>query len=293
MRKRVVVAFLADIHANSRFGLLNPDTVLERDDRGVVSTWKPQPTPDQIALWDWYMSDLEALRAFVGRDGLIVVVAGDITDGFKHPSDHVSARVDDQVLIAAKVLMPISQMFARNLLGLYLVKGTEAHEMLAGALSVLTGEVLRRVSSVEVYSHPKIVISGDRQQAIIDVAHHGPPPGKRVWLQGNEVRYYVRDIVTRHLVNGQQPPDAVVRAHQHVYTVNITEVQTVSKTYFTLGMILPPYSLITPYARQAASSPQESRVGLVALEVVDGELNLHPWEVFHPFDLRVERRVEG
>ena len=83
--RRIVVA-LSDTHCGHRLGLCNPATVLEDvDAKGNRYSCPVRLTETQTYLWEKYQSDMATVKALAGGDEIIVLVAGDLTQGIKHP----------------------------------------------------------------------------------------------------------------------------------------------------------------------------------------------------------------
>jgi hypothetical protein len=285
---RKVIAFLTDPHSGHALGLYNPETKLKVDPKvDGKDYWTPSITPAQEWLWKHYSRDLKELSKFVGRDDLYVTLAGDVCQGNAHKSELVSIRDFDQVDISAQALDPIMRL--KQLKRLIILKGTDAHEIYAGSLSMSVSAIMngKYPGKVDNYFHPLLKIDGVN----IDVSHHGPTSGKRAWLRGNELGWYVRDIMLDNLANGRRPPDVVARGHVHVYALAVMNIITDEETFYTLGMILPPMCLLDTYARKVAQSPPYVRTGIVALEIIDGKINYKPQEWLHTLHLRTERSL--
>lgn len=294
---RIVFAFLSDTHFNHSLGLLAPGTLLPTDPTTIGDDGKPIQhsyalTPVQHWLWGNFISDVNNLRSFVGKDRLFVIIAGDVCQGNKHRDELVSQRESDQILMAAYGLKPIMDL--PQLEAMYIVKGTDAHDMLAGSLATLVAEQLRLTypkKPVEVLYHPVLNVVDKFK---IDVSHHGPHYGSRAWLKGNELGWYLRDILMTSLMNGETPPDILVRGHVHDYALNIQTVITKeSGSHLCVGMILPPYSVATSFARKVAKSPQHSTTGMIAMELwTSGVINYKPKEWLHFLPLTREFNIK-
>lgn len=281
--KRIVLGFMADTHCNHRIGLMNPRTQLPTDQ----GPWNPNLTPGQKWLWDCFEQDVKELGKFVGRDDLVMFFDGDLTQGWKHKSDLVSLVPGHEILIALQALEPILTLPAIR--KFYFAKGTDAHEGLAGSAPIIIQQGVKR-GLIDVQAHYAVHIG----ELMIDIAHHGPAPGRRAWLRGNELRWYTRSLMMDNIMAGQQVPDILVRAHKHTYALAVTDMITKSlETYMTLAMLLPPYSLLTSFGRQVTQSPDQVKVGMVAVEVwpKSGRVNYRPIEFLHELDTRQHRKL--
>jgi hypothetical protein len=112
---------------------------------------------------------------------------------------------------------------------LYIVRGTPAHTGRSSWLEEETGKDLGAVTSdTDVHSwwHIRAVVEGVR----LDIAHHGSM-GKKPWTRSNSANSLASETIWNYKVERDaQPPDVVVRSHNHIYTsgqINNTRV------YFT------------------------------------------------------------
>lgn len=285
---RKVAALLADTHGGHRLGLLNPNTVLwQEDEKGNRQPWSPKLTAVQEYLWHIYNKDIDRVLFLARNDPIVAIHVGDATWGGKYAHQLVSASPADQVAIATanlRVWLDIPDVKA-----LRLAHGTQSHAFYEGASEALIAEQLAAYSSradVQVFSHARLRIDG----VLFDVAHHGPVPGSRKWLEGNEFRYYIKSMVIQELLRGEEPPRVIVRAHHHQYVRETVRVRADGREYVVDGVILPSYCGLTDYGRQALRSPFLLSNGLVAAEIVDGRLaDLHPF--VRTVDLRTQEAL--
>lgn len=267
MTRRHILA-LADMHAGHKIALLNPDVSLPDGEGGV---WKPSLTDTQRQLWAWYTEALAWARERVGDDDVTVILNGDVTSGVKYGDGLVSTRAFDQVAIAAANLIPV--LTWPNARRLRLIEGTQAHDWGEGSAPYLVGGLLRSGFpnlNIGITRHSLFSLDG----ITLDVAHHGPGPGGREWLIGNQLRYYVRSVMLDCIVRGERPPDVIVRAHYHTAVRETVHVGA----YTTEGLILPGLCGLSHYAVQATRSAYMLSVGLALITVEDGRLaSVEPW----------------
>lgn len=260
MKRHLLV--IADMHSGHKLALMNPTVSLPDGEGGV---WKPSPTPTQSKLWQWWTEALAWAKERTGEDDVSVLLNGDVTTGVKYGDGLVSSRAFDQVAIAAANLIPL--LTWRNVSKLVLIQGTQAHDWCEGGASFLVTELLRSgfpALSLQVLRHALIDLDG----VIIDAAHHGPTPGAKTWLTGNNLHSNVRSMMLDSLLRGERPPDAVLRAHYHTAvreTVRVGE-------YTTEAAISPGLCGLTYYAQQATRSAYLLSFGLVLVTVEDGRL---------------------
>lgn len=278
---RIVVAVQADKHGGHVLGLLNPDTVLKVEDRnGKLQSWTPKLQPTQDALWEWHTEDVKRVKELASGDPIILVDLGDqVQGGNGRAHELVSTRMSDQIAIGVANLAPWFRL--PNLQRALFVKGTGYHEMGEGSAAMLIGEQIaaKYGKPADVPYHSKAVIGGVN----FNLSHHGAPPGSRNWLVGNVLRLYVQSIMDRCLMEGQDPPDVLLRAHYHQYVPETVTRQARGKTYRTRAAICPSYCFIDDFARKVAKSPDRVTIGMVAFEIENGKTG-DPVEILRVID---------
>ena len=280
---RRVAVFIADTHAGHRLGLMRPGVQLLDDSGPEARTWTPATSAVQEWLWGCYTADMADALAIAGRSPVTLVHNGDLTWGTRFASQLVSTRLADQLIIGAENLAPWYEQ--RNTRSVVLIEGTESHEFGEGSAAVaLAAEMGRRYPKVSTICtrHGNLSIDGVH----IDTAHHGPTPGTRTWLAGNELRYYVRSILMGEVMRGNRPPDAVIRAHHHVGLH-----ETVRQNGYTIeGWVLPAYAGMTHHSQQATRSAYRLSCGMLVLVIEDGRI-AESHELWRELDLRQEVAV--
>ena len=274
--KRSIAVGITDTHGGNKLALLNPDTILEDEDReGNISPYHPGMTDVQKYLWDLYAWAKGEIEHLAGHDPIHLFHIGDQTQGNKYPHEWVSTRLSDQLDIATWNLMPWLEM--KNVQTVRMAKGTASHEFGEGSAPVL---IQRRLQAqfpkkdIKTVFHGLVSVGGIR----IDYSHHGPFPGSRNWLKGNEARYYLRSLMMDEIAAGNNPPDVVWRGHYHEYIREWLEVRGNGHRYASWLMIIPSMSMVDAYARQAARSPSRVSNGMVALEIINGKIHdIHPF----------------
>ena len=289
MRKRRIVALLADLHSGNKLALLNPETTLYQEGQdGELVPYKPQLGRLQLYLWQCFSENVQELRKLAGKDEIVLLVQGDLTQGYKHASLQVSERHYEQTLIAIENLRPLLDL--PNIKHVRIVGGTEAHDGLgmSSTISVITSlkQLYPRKKFRALY-HGVLNINGCK----IDYAHHGPTGGSRRWLGGNTLLYYLRDIVmSEYEKTGKVAARVVTRAHQHVYQRATLNQDFVGKWYTFDAILLPSYCGIGDFARKVTKNTARQTHGMVALEIVDGRLEqIVP--LIKELDLRVEETI--
>ncbi|AZF90311.1 MAG: hypothetical protein BPHS0_25 [Phage 5P_3] len=284
---RKVLVCLADTHAGHKLALLNPAAKLLDDSGAEPRVWAPTLTQVQTLLWRWYSEDIAGVAAFAAGAPVIVCHVGDVAWGRKHPDGLVSTRECDQLAIACWNLEP---WFALPNMGeMLLVHGTEAHEFGEGSAPIAVAAQLQTLHTdrrVSAGRHYALDVDG----AEIDLAHHGPTTGARVWLNGNVLRAYAISEMMATVMAGQRPPAAIVRAHYHDYRHETVRVLCADGVKTCEAVILPSYCGLTHYAAQVTRSAHVLSVGLVALAIEDGKVaEVRPF--WRTLDLRTRKAV--
>lgn len=267
---RYVLAFFADIHCGSKFALCPPGIELyEIDMEGQQRAWTPSLTPAQEELWSLYQGNVEQVMDFADGDNVVVVVVGDVTQGNHFRGEMMVSDTANQVLVANGV---ISEWFRYpNVSHLRMATGTDVHEFGESSATRLLAEYLKAKypkKDVSWSHHGLLDVAGVK----IDYAHHGPSSGKRKWLEMNNANWYVRDIMVRELLDGRTPPNLVIRADKHTFGIGGLTVVIGSRPVSTDLIVIPSYQALTAFARKVTQSAFKVHHGMVAAEVVDGEV---------------------
>lgn len=286
--KRTIIAAISDTHAGHKLGLCNPETELEEVDNNQNIKYHPQLSETQKFLWETYKWGVNETIKLAGDDDLFVIHNGDPTHGKAGFLVTMTSRMSDQILIAQANL---NEWFKyKNMKGLELTIGTGLHEMGEGSSSLLIAELLRNKYpkiDVSIVYHGLLSIRG----IDIDYAHHGAFPGSRVWLKGNEMRYYLRDIMMREVLSGKKPPDLVLRGHYHVYRREFVEITTDDYQYGSWIVTLPGFTFKDDYTRRATKSEFKQSCGMVVFEILDGQL-YKTHKFVQSVDIRTRKTIE-
>jgi hypothetical protein len=124
-----------------------------------------------------------------------------------------------------------------------------------------------------------------------DISHHGPPPGSRKWLEGNEARYYLRSAMLDEITAGKVPPRIYYRAHYHQSVEETLIVRGNGSRYKSSLIITPSLAFIDSHARQTVRSPSRITHGMSVAEIVDGEL-LRNIPLERTIDIRSKEQFE-
>lgn len=289
--KRDILVAMADSHGGNNQALLNPDTVLERDDEsGQSHKYNPQLTPFQELVYSNYLEHMYKVKQLAGRDKIFLIHDGDLTQGDRYEENWVSSRLSDQILIAYYNLRPWMEF--KNLNVVRLAKGTGVHVYKEGSSEILVAKLLQNEfpdRNISCVYHGLLTLNNFS----IDYAHHGPFPGSRDWLKGNVAQLYLKDIMKRSLKRNIKPPDLVLRAHFHEYirTNNIEWWGESNDEYISTLVTLPSYCGGSDNGIKASRSRDTLQIGLCAFEIVDGKL-LDVHRFFETYDIRSKETID-
>ena len=285
MAKRRILVVLSDEHAGHRLCLCNPEA--EWDDfsaDGEPCANKANLTRTQEWYWEGHEWGRKEVKKLAGRDEITLIHNGDITWGQKYPDGLIAYEQSAQVDIAFWNLKPWLDM--KNVKVVRMMHGTQSHEY-------GTGSSTKAVTSLIAARYPKLDIAHRRHALFsidgvsIDVAHHGTTAGIRQWTTGNQLRYYMRSLMNDELARSRPIPRLMFRAHYHTY---VWETLRMGTEHVMDGFITPAFAGMTHYASQATRSAYLQGLGMIAIEIVDGE-----YRGAYPFirhaDLRTEEEL--
>ena len=281
---------LSDSHGGHKKGLLHPE--VEQEDwgpDGTTTRYIQALTAEQESLWhEVYVPGIEQFKELAGDAPKVAIHNGDPTWGDKHKGALVAMSQANQVAIAAKNFSLFLEMSGLQVFRL--TASTESHVYGENSADLL---IARDLSQKFPAVDTKLVLHGlaNIQGRTVDYSHHGPYPGSRVWLRGNEVRYYLRDIMMRHLMAGKQPPDLVLRSHFHEYVEETLTIRVNGVSHRSRIIITPPLMFPTDYARMRTRSLDTATVGMVAIEFRDGEIQWPPHELTKSYDIRTKEAL--
>ncbi len=250
-------------------GLCNPDTILENIENGNKTKYSPQLSETQKWMWEVYEWGISETIQLAGIDDIVLLHDGDPTHGKASFLQLMSSQLSDQLLMAQANI----ERWLRypNVKVVRFGVGTGLHELGEGSASILIANALTGKypdMDISVVYHGLLDLDG----FLIDYAHHGPFIGSRKWLEGNELRYYLRSIMISEIMEGRTPPHLVVRGHYHVYRREFLEICANGKTYDSWAVLLPGFTFKDDYTRRATRSEFKQTVGMMAFEILDGHL---------------------
>lgn len=291
--RRKILAVRGDTQGGHAGGLVNPDTLIPEmdiDENGkeVIAGWRhPEMRPVQKRLWAWHIKDLSNVRTLAGKDEIIFLEMGDLTQGSVFKDDLAETSLSAQVILSQWLCKP--WMDLPNVQKMRIVKGTGVHVWGEGSTETILTHLLQKEypkKSVAINDHYMLSVDGFR----VDVAHHGSGPGIRNWTRGNAFELYVKSVMRDAIDMGEEPPSMILRAHRHEFIYRRAIHQTRENVWEMPAFITPPYCFIGSHAQKVMNSPASMGVGVLAFEILNGKL--YDWHRFtHYVDLRTREAV--
>jgi hypothetical protein len=257
------IVVISDLHCGSTLGLCGPEVIL--DDGG-----KYLPNELQIESYSYWK---KAFWPFVWAKAkkenrkTVVICNAETVDGSHHGTNQIwSNQVSDQIAVAVELIDEVTVQADARLF----TRGTPAHVGESGSADEAVAQILKATrpdgKKVGPYSsyHLRLNIGGVN----LDVCHHGPNTGSRMWLKGNGARSYARTIVLDALVLNRKPPDVIIRSHYH---------QKLHETlheygYTTEMLVTPAWQWMSNYATRVVSYEQISDIGGLVISIDAGRV---------------------
>ena len=290
---RHLVLGFEDTHGGAALGLINPETPILHEIRTangetLFETRPAQLNPSQETLYNLYEGHIKEVEKLAGPDPIYAIHNGDLSQGNKYFDDIAYASVANQITIAQHNMHPILRL--KTIKSLRLMWGTDSHIFQGGSTPQLVAQGLSsRFTSKDIRSlpHGLFNVAGVWH----DVAHHGPTVGSRDWLIGNEMRYYMRNILRGQHRSGMTMPHVIMRGHYHTaheeWMIESYDGIGRHKCVFILG---PSYTFMNEYARKVTKSNPQGTVGMYAIEIINGKvLDVHWFK--KSFDLRIKEKL--
>jgi len=266
----ITLIALSDTHGGHTSALMNPDVELYAETKdGDYYEYTPESTKAQVYEWGLFNTNLSQAKDFAGDNEIILIHNGEPIWGVKHPDQLVSTRNADQVFIAVANLETAIEKLQPTAVRFTI--GSAAHEISEGSATIhVTRELSYKFPDVDIKPlyHGLATIGGVE----VDYAHHGPFPSSRIWLEGNNLRYYLRDAMMRSIMNGKKPPDLFLRAHFHTFSEETLSIHVGDDDITSQIVLTPSYMLMTDFARRVTRSASTVTNGLVVFDVDDGSI---------------------
>lgn len=282
---RAYVLAIGDTHTGHRLGLLNPETqIMVEKPNGEFELQEVSLNPYQDYLWhDIYIPALEEVKKITKEEKLFVLHGGDWLQGNKYNEQVQTTSEHNQVTMAVDIMRPALKL--PNCTAVRFSAGTGAHDFTEHSGTLLATRFLQ-------LEFPNIDISANYQGVVdilnllIDYAHHGPGEGIRIYLNGNNVRYYLSDLMIRCLSTHRSVPDLVLRWHVHGKQDEV----------FTLGdyksriLVIPSMCGMSFHARKVTRTKFLIHNGFALIEITDGKLT-NVWKYYRENDLSTKEKL--
>jgi len=261
---------IADFHAGHKLGLCNPETILwEEGPEGEPVARYPGLGPFQERLWGMNLEMIASVKDFADGDETTIFYVGDLTHGNRYIEELMAVTPDDQMQIGYWSLKPWLELPNVNVSRLF--QGTYVHTFGGSSEAIVTRQLRGDFPKCDIktVAHGRITVGG----VTLDVTHHGPSTGSRRWLEGNNPRFYLRDLQQKEFALGNEPPQVVMRAHRHTWIPEERlRVWWQGKTYESAMILLPSMCGLSAHGRQVMQAPFILTLGCVCVEVVNGQV---------------------
>ena len=233
--KNIVV--ISDQHAGCQLGLCPPTVRLDND--GIYKSNKAQ----KFVYYFWQFFWEEWIPMVTKEEPYIVVNNGDALDGIHHQSTtQISQNIQDQILIAEKLLMPI----VKNPLceKYFHVRGTEAHSGIAGIYEEQLAKELGSVQNdVGQYASWEHFIQIGQHKKLCHFTHTVGTSSSAAY-ESTAANREVVEMLIEAARWGEKAPDCIVRSHRHKQI----EIRKASKNGYSTMFITPGWQLKTPFS---------------------------------------------
>jgi len=274
---------MSDTHGGNPFGLRMPWTKLQSDPDGEQRNL----TECQLHLYGIYEAARQKIISLAGEDEIILLHSGDTCQGNHYTDDRETGTIADDVIIARDNFVPFCDL--PNVKIIRICKGTSVHNFGNGSAEILVAELLSQQypqKSIKALNHGLLDIDG----FTVDQAHHGVGFGRRIWLKGNEARYYLRDIMMHEIAFGNRPCDLYLRGHIHTYIKEVLWMEYGEKEYESMLVITPSMCMLGAFGTQVTRSQFLITNGLIAFEIINNRI-LNVFRLMDTIDIRTKECV--
>lgn len=285
---RSLIVVISDPHCGNIYGWMRPGTVLNAIDKlGNSYQYKAKLNEIQNYLYqDLTVPALKFLKKANKKDLIAVVSTGDITHGNGHKEELITTRISDQNFIAEEAFLPFVELEQTKIVRFIL--GTGVHEFGEGSASFTVAKLLQNrfpKKDIQAFYHGHSDIAG----FTLDYSHHGPNTGSRKWLEGNEARYYLRDLMMKEFSMGNRPPNLVLRGHYHERVKEYLSIVWTGIEHESWLYVMPSMCMIGDFGRKATKSRHLITNGIIIYEVIDGKLyDIHEFK--KTLDIRTKEK---
>ena len=297
---RTILAAITDKHGGHAMGLINPETVLYRkdyyydeedDDAYDLVKYNPTLSPGQLRRWRLYENIIERAIDRAKGDPIVLMDLGDQTQGTVYLDDVGNIILADQLVIAKWNLVP--WMGIPNVVSVRVVAGTGSHEYGQASAMLVVVEMLKGEfpdkDIIPLY-HGLTYIHGRENGAGIDYTHHGPSQSMRKHLEGNNARYYLGSLMQDELMDGNKPPDLVLRGHYHSLINEVRTLYQKRQWWESRLVVVPPLCGFGDFARKITRSAHKVTEGGVVFEIIDDVVS-RPDFITETYDIRRKEAI--
>jgi hypothetical protein len=233
--KKAIVA-VSDLHVGSFSGLMHDEMLLDSGNK-----LKPSPLQEMLlTFWNHFWGEFVP-KVTKGCKDILVVLNGDVIDGFHHNAVDLIPNVKDQRLAARKILQPI-----RNKYSMAMIRGTEAHGGVSEQDTEQLGIDLDCVTDQSTGNKYWYQFWVDCNGVLFQFAHHIGTTSSAAYETSAPMRELVAGLV-ESAQWGQRLPDVFVRSHRHRYIpVSIPAQGDRDISLY----ITPAWQLRTPYVER-------------------------------------------
>jgi len=232
---------ISDIHAGCQLGLCPPNGIT-LDEGGTY-----HPSPIQLKMWGYWLMFWDSWVPMVTRqEPWILVINGDTLDGVHHASTHqVSHNLSDQARIAREILEPI----INRSVGLYMIRGTEAHVGPSGVeeerLAKSLGAIPNDIGQYARYDLWKKIGDGH----LIHFLHHIGTTSSNAY-EATAINKELTEEFNESARWGEQPPDVIIRSHRHRHF----KISIPTRKGEAIAEVTPGWQAKTPFAWRIAGA---------------------------------------
>jgi hypothetical protein len=258
------VILVGDTHINSKSALCLPEVL---DDDGDIYKG------NLIQEWLWYTWNkcIKDIKKVIKKKYTTVVFNGDIADldSKKRSSQMVSRNPATILRMTRETLEPITELADR----IFVIRGTEAHVGSSGWIEEMLAESLGAEPNKEFgqasWWHLRAEFSGVK----FDIAHH-TSMGSLPYTYPNSMTRLIQVTRLNYLEWGEQPPDVIVRAHNHRHVDTGT-------TFSTRGVNLPAWQFQNSYLYRLGKENDRPHIGASLFVCDNGEHEYTPF-IYEP-----------
>ena len=260
MPKTAIIA-ISDTHSNSTVAVCPPRINL--DDGGTYFS-----SPGQRWLWDKMLEFSDWANELTTGYKRALILNGDAgeLDTKRRSNQIITANKATIQNIVFETLEPLMSWVDSD----YIIRGTMAHTGKSGwleeAIAANYDQTVKASKGVYSHYHLRLNVDGVR----MDIAHHASMPSLP-WTEknaANKIAYLTR---SRYLEMGAQPPDLVLRSHNHRRADSFDN-------YKTRALCLPSWSLLTEYAYRIGAENSNSDIGGVVILCDSGKYEVHKFD---------------